>query len=227
MTEKSAIRVLIVDDHPVVRHGLRTYLSSRPSIEVVGEAADGPGAVSEAARLEPDIVLLDLVMPGGGGVEAIRRLRLGGERPRVIVLTSFAGDDQVIDAIRAGAAGYLLKDVAPAALEEVIHLVHQGGSMLDPHVVGSVMADVARRDPPPGIDELTPREREVLALLAEGRTNRDLAAALFVSEKTIKTHVSNILAKLHLTDRTQAALFAVRHGLAPDSAGEGPAGSRS
>ncbi|MEJ7585367.1 MAG: response regulator transcription factor [Acidimicrobiales bacterium] len=120
----------------------------------------------------------------------------------------------MVDAIRAGAAGYLLKDVAPAELEAAIHIVHEGGAMLDPHVVASVMAEVAKREPPPGIDELTPREREVLTLLAEGRSNRDLASALFVSEKTIKTHVSSILAKLQLTDRTQAALFAVRHGLA-------------
>lgn len=217
MAEKGEpIRVLVVDDHPVVRHGLRTYLSSRPGLAVVGEAADADAAVAESARLSPDVVLLDLVMPGGGGVEAIRRLRAAGERPRVLVLTSFAGDDQVVSAVRAGAAGYLLKDVAPAELEAAIRTVHDGGALLDPHVVGSVMAEVAAGTPPPGVDELTRREREVLRLLADGLSNRELAAALYVSEKTVKTHVSSILTKLRLADRTQAALFAVRHGLAGD-----------
>ena len=216
MADAGVIRVLIVDDHPIVRQGLHTFLSSRPGIDVVGEAGDGGEAVAEASRLDPDVVLLDLVMPRGAGLDAIRRLRAAGERPRVIVLTSFAGDDRVVDAVRAGAAGYLLKDVPPADLEAAIRLVHEGGVMLDPSVVGSVMAEVARAEPPPGVDELTARERQVLSLLAQGRSNRELAAELYVSEKTVKTHVSSILAKLRLTDRTQAALFAVRHGLAGD-----------
>ena len=215
--ETAAIRVLIVDDHPIVRQGLSTFLSSRPGIEVVGEASDGGEAVAQSERLRPDVVLLDLVMPRGGGLDAIRRLRAHGDRPRIIVLTSFAGDDQVVEAVRAGAAGYLLKDVPPADLEAAIRLVHQGGVLLDPSVVGSVMAEVARAGPPPGVEELTARERQVLSHLAQGRSNRELAAELYVSEKTVKTHVSSILAKLHLADRTQAALFAVRHGLAgPD-----------
>lgn len=226
MAERS-VRVLIVDDHPVVRQGLRTYLSSRPGMEIVGEAGDGDGAVTEALRLSPDIVLLDLVMPGGGGVETIRRLRANGARPRVIVLTSFAGDDQVIEAVRAGAAGYLLKDVAPPELEAAIHKVHSGGEMLDPHVVGALMAEVAKGGPPPGVEELTARERQVLVQLARGLSNRDLAAALFVSEKTIKTHVSNILAKLRVADRTQAALFAVRHGLGGEDSGHGAGTAQS
>jgi DNA-binding NarL/FixJ family response regulator len=208
------IRVLIVDDHPVVRQGLRAYLSSRAGIEVVGEAGDGEAAVAEASRLAPDVVLLDLVMPGGGGVEAIRRLRAAGDRPRVVVLTSFAGDDQVVAAVRAGAVGYLLKDVAPADLEAAVRTVHRGGALLDPSVVAPVMAEVARGGALSGTGQLTAREREVLALLARGLSNRELAAALYVSEKTVKTHVSSILTKLHLSDRTQAALFAVRHGLA-------------
>jgi len=211
---EDAIRVLVVDDHPIVRQGLSTYLSSRPGLAVVGEAADGDEAVATAARLAPDIVLLDLVMPRGGGLDAIRRLRAAGDRPRVIVLTSFSGDDHVVEAVRAGAAGYLLKDVPPADLEAAIRVVHRGGVLLDPSVVGSVMAEVARAEPLPGVDELTARERQVLALLAQGRSNRELAAELYVSEKTVKTHVSSILGKLRLTDRTQAALFAVRHGLA-------------
>jgi len=212
--------VLVVDDHPVVRQGLRTFLSTRPGLEVVGEASDGNEAVAEAARLDPDVVLLDLVMPRGDGLDAIRRLRAAGDRPRVIVLTSFAGDDRVVEAVRAGAASYLLKDVPPADLEAAIRLVHQGGVLLDPSVVGSVMAEVARAEPLPGVDELTARERQVLSLLAQGRSNRELAAELYVSEKTVKTHVSSILGKLRLTDRTQAALFAVRHGLADE---DGPA----
>jgi len=211
--DAAPIRVLIVDDHPIVRQGLRTYLSSRPGIEVVGEATDGEGAVAEAGRLAPDVVLLDLVMPRAGGLDALRRIR-GAGGPRVLVLTSFAGDDQVVEAVRAGAAGYLLKDVPPADLEEAIRVVHGGGVILDPSVVGSVMSEVVRADPPPGVDELTARERQVLALLAQGRSNRELAAELYVSDKTVKTHVSSILAKLRLADRTQAALFAVRHGLA-------------
>lgn len=218
MAEPEPIRVLIVDDHPIVRQGLRTYLSSRPGLEVVGEASDGDAAVAEADRLAPDVVLLDLVMPRAGGLDALRRIRAAGGA-RVLVLTSFAGDDQVVEAVRAGAAGYLLKDVAPAALEEAIRVVHGGGVTLDPSVVGSVMSEVVRAEPPPGVDELTARERQVLSLLAEGRTNRELAAQLYVSEKTVKTHVSSILAKLRLPDRTQAALFAVRHGLTDDDAG--------
>jgi DNA-binding NarL/FixJ family response regulator len=154
------------------------------------------------------------VMPGIGGVEAIARLRGAGEGPAVLVLTSFAGDDQVLAAVRAGAAGYLLKDVAGPELEAAIRTVAGGGAPLDPHVAGTVMGEVARRGSGPGVDELTAREREVLRLLARGLSNRELAANLFVSEKTVKTHVSNILAKLRLADRTQAALFAVRHGLA-------------
>ncbi len=213
----AGIKVLIVDDHPIVRQGLRGFLSSRDGIVVVGEAEDGDSAVREAARLSPDVVLMDLVMPGGGGVEAIRRLRAAGERPRVIVLTSFSGDDQVVAAVRAGAAGYLLKDVPPAELEAAVRTVHQGGALLDTSVVASVMAEVARGGSAPGLDELTPRERDVLRLLAEGLSNRELAARLYVSEKTVKTHVSSILSKLHLTDRTQAALFAVRHGLAEEA----------
>ena len=216
--EAPAIRVLIVDDHPIVRQGLRTFLTSRPGLEVVGEAADGAAALVEASRLGPDVVLLDLVMPRGGGVDVIRRLRAAGERPRVIVLTSFAGNDQVVEAVRAGAAGYLLKDVPPADLEAAIRTVHDGGVLLDPSVVGSVMAEVARGGSPPGVEELTARERQVLSLLAQGRSNRELATELYVSEKTVKTHVSSILAKLRLTDRTQAALFAVRHGLAGEDA---------
>lgn len=213
------IRVLVVDDHPVVRQGLRSFLASREGIDVVGEAADGVAAVEEAARLRPDVVLLDLAMAGGGGLAAIGPIRRGGAGPAVLVLTSFAGEDQVVPAVQAGASGYLLKDVSPADLEAAIRTLHAGGSLLDPHVVGAVMGELASpRSRPAGLEALTPREREVLALLGEGLSNRDVAARLVVSEKTVKTHVSAVLSKLGLADRTRAALFAVRHGLgAPGS----------
>ncbi|HET7489266.1 MAG TPA: response regulator transcription factor [Acidimicrobiales bacterium] len=209
-----AIRVLVVDDHPVVRQGLRSFLGSRDGIEVVGEAADGPGAVAEAARLRPDVVLLDLAMPGGGGLDAIGAIRAGGAGPAVLVLTSFSGEDDVVPAVRAGASGYLLKDVDPADLEAAVRTLHAGGSLLDPQVVGAVMGELASPRARAGLESLTPREREVLALLGEGLANREVAARLYVSEKTVKTHVSAVLSKLGLADRTQAALYAVRHGLA-------------
>jgi DNA-binding NarL/FixJ family response regulator len=209
-----AIRLVVVDDHPVVREGLRSFLGTRPGLEVIGEAGDVDEAVAVVGELGPDVVLLDLVLPGGGGVAALGRLLARTPAPRVIVLTSFGGDDQALAAVRAGAAGWLGKDVPPAELESAIRTVHRGGSVFDSAVAGRVLAEVASPSgSDPGLDQLTAREREVLALLGRGLSNRDLAAALFVAEKTVKTHVSAILAKLHLTDRTQAALFAVRHGL--------------
>ncbi|HEV2068335.1 MAG TPA: response regulator transcription factor [Acidimicrobiales bacterium] len=212
------IRVLVVDDHPVVRQGLRSFLSSREGIEVVGEAGDGEAALVEAQRLRPDVVLLDLVMPGGGGIAAIRRLRAEHPDTRVLVLTSFSTDDQVIPAVQAGAAGYLLKDVSPGDLEAAVRAVHQGEALLDRHVVAGVMAEVAHgASSPTGAEVLTPRELDVLRLLGRGLSNRQLAAELFVSEKTVKTHVSSILTKLRLADRTQAALWAVKRGLVPET----------
>ena len=208
------VRVLVVDDHPIVREGLRSFLASRDGIDVVGEAGTAEEAVAQAGRLRPDVVLLDLVMPGGGSVEAIGRLRALPSPPRVVVLTSFGADDQVVPAVRAGASGYLLKDVAPSELEAAVRAVGAGGAVLDPQVVPAVMGEMARGPGAAGVDELTPRERDVLGLLGQGLSNRELAEALFVSEKTVKTHVSSILAKLRLADRTQAAVFAVRHGLA-------------
>lgn len=208
------IRVVVVDDHPVVREGLRSFLGTRDGIAVVGEAGDVDAAVEAVEGLHPDVVLLDLVLPGGGGVSALPRLLACSPPPRVIVLTSFGGDDQALAAVRAGAAGWLGKDVPPAELESAIRTVHRGGSVFDPAVAGRVLAEVSSpAGTDPGLDQLTAREREVLALLGRGLSNRDLAAALFVAEKTVKTHVSSILAKLHLADRTQAALFAVHHGL--------------
>jgi DNA-binding NarL/FixJ family response regulator len=217
----SAIRLLVVDDHPVVRQGLRTFLETRDDFEVVGEAGDGDGAVAEAARLRPDVILMDLVMPGVDGLEAIGRIRSARADARILVLTSFASADQVLPALRAGAAGYLLKDAAPAEVEAAIRAVHRGEGLLDPAVTATVLAEVARPGPAPadrgandpGFDSLTPREREVLGLLGRGMTNAAIARELFVAEKTVKTHVSSILAKLRLADRTQAALYAARLGL--------------
>jgi DNA-binding NarL/FixJ family response regulator len=215
------IRVAISDDHPVVRQGLRSFLEAQ-GFEVVGEAADGDEAVRLVERTEPDVLLTDVVMPGVDGIEAIRRLRAAGSSVGILVLTSFSGAEQVIPAIRAGADGYMLKDAGPAALDGAIRAVHRGEPLLAPEAAAVVMAkvadapDAAPADGPmhPDLERLTAREREVLAGLGRGLSNRQLAAELYVSEKTVKTHVSNVLAKLRLGDRTQAALFAVRVGLA-------------
>jgi DNA-binding NarL/FixJ family response regulator len=202
--------VLVVDDHPIVRQGLVAYLGTREDITVVGEAADGHGAVAAAARLRPDVVLLDLVMPRMDGVEATRRLRELVPDTRVLVLTSFAAEDQVMDAVRAGAAGYLLKDVEPADISAAIRAVHRGDAFLHPEAAAHVIAAVHHDGQVPGVEQLTARERDVLALIGEGRSNREIAQELTVTEKTVKTHVSNILRKLGVRDRTQAALIAAR-----------------
>jgi DNA-binding NarL/FixJ family response regulator len=202
--------VLVVDDHPIVRQGLVAYLGTRDDITVVGEAADGHGAVAAAARLRPDVVLLDLVMPRMDGVEATRRLRELVPDTRVLVLTSFAAEDQVMDAVRAGAAGYLLKDVEPADISAAIGAVHRGDAFLHPEAAAHVIAAVHHDGQVPGVEQLTARERDVLALIGEGRSNREIAQELTVTEKTVKTHVSNILRKLGVRDRTQAALIAAR-----------------
>jgi DNA-binding NarL/FixJ family response regulator len=212
------IRVLIVDDHAVVRQGLRTFLELQDEIEVVGEAADGIEAVELVQRTKPDVALLDLIMPRLGGLEAIRRIREVAPATRVLVLTSFADDDTVLPAVRAGAAGYLLKDVQPPELVGAIRTVHAGEALLAPAVATMLVEQLAAEDGDGAAerdDHLTPREREVLALLARGRANKVIARDLGVSERTVKTHVSNILAKLNLTDRTQAAVYAVRHGIVP------------
>jgi DNA-binding NarL/FixJ family response regulator len=216
------IRVVLSDDHPVVRQGLRSFLEAR-GFAVVGEAGDGAEAVRIVEATRPDVLLTDLVMPEVDGIEAIRRLRAAGTPVGILVLTSFSGADQVIPAIRAGADGYLLKDAGPSALEDAIRAVQRGEPMLAPEAAAVVMARVAAGADDatpaapadhPDLARLTPREREVLAGLGRGLTNRQLAEELFVAEKTIKTHVSNVLAKLRVPDRTQAALFAVRTGLA-------------
>jgi len=199
------IRVLVVDDHPVVRQGLRTFLDLQDDITVVGESGDGSSCVDDADRLRPDVILLDLRMPGADGVAALRGLR---DNPaRVLVVTSYTEPSAVLPAVRAGAAGYVYKDIDPPALATAIRSVHAGHVLLHPDVVRLLAAEDTRPA------ELTARERDVLAELARGRSNREIARALRLSEKTVKTHVSAILGKLGVQDRTQAALHAVRTGL--------------
>ncbi len=210
--------MIIVDDHPVVRQGLRTFLETQKDLEILSEAADGEEALTQIGESVPDVVLMDLVLPGIDGIEATRKARELSPNTKVIVLTSFADDEKVFPAIKAGAAGYLLKDVEPAQLADAIRSVHAGEALLHPTVAARLMQEVSTsvdRRAPGGT--LTERELEVLRLLARGMSNREISKELTVSEKTVKTHVSNILAKLHLADRTQAALYAVRRGIAdPD-----------
>jgi two-component system, NarL family, response regulator LiaR len=208
---ETPIRVLIADDHPVVRQGLRTYLELQPDIVIAGEAGGGFEAAAQAERLRPDVVLLDMVMPEGDGIEALRRIRAGRGAPRVVVLTSFPADDRVLDAMRAGAAGYLLKDAQPAELLAAIRSAHAGGAPLHPDAAARVVGELRR--PAATAVELTARERDVLTLLARGMPNKAIAQRLSLSEKTVKAHVSAILRKLDVTDRTQAALRAVRERL--------------
>lgn len=211
----TAIRVLIADDHAVVRQGLRTFLELQEDIEVVGDVADGEQAVAAAVDLDPDVVLMDLVMPGVDGVEAIGRIARRSPATRVIALTSFLDDDKVLPAVRAGAAGYLLKDVGPNDLVRAIRTVHEGEALLHPAVAARLMEEVAGRRRPSvqDGDPLTARERDVLAEIARGLSNKRIARELGISEATVKVHVSNVLRKLGVTDRTQAALHAVREGL--------------
>ncbi|MDT3727343.1 response regulator transcription factor [Streptomyces sp. DSM 41972] len=208
-----AIKVLLVDDHQVVRRGLRTFLEVQDDIEVVGEAADGAEGVALAGEIQPDVILMDVKMPGTDGVEALRRLRELDHRARVLVVTSFTEQRTVIPALRAGAAGYVYKDIDPDALAGAIRSVHAGHVLLQPEVAGALLSPEESGSGAGRAGSLTEREREVLGLIADGRANREIARALVLSEKTVKTHVSNILMKLDLADRTQAALWAVRHGL--------------
>jgi len=211
---EAPIRVLIVDDHAVVREGLRTFLSLQDGIEVAGEAQDGAEAVAAVTALDPDVVLMDLVMPRLDGVGAMRALRDAGAGARVIVLTSFADDERLLPAIRAGAAGYLLKNVPPQELARAVRLAHAGQTLIDP-TVASRLVDAIASEPEP--DPLTPREREVLALIGQGMSNKRIAHELGLSEKTVKTHVAHVLAKLRVADRTGAAVYAVRAGLVPET----------
>jgi NarL family two-component system response regulator LiaR len=212
------IRVLLVDDHAVVREGLRTYLELHEDLRVVGEAGDGAEAVRVALELRPDVILMDLVMPVLDGVGAMRELRRVLPGVRVIVLTSFTDEGKLLPAIQAGAAGYLLKNVQPAELYRAIRAAHEGEALLDPAVAARLVEAIAQPAGAAAPERLTPREREVLALIGRGLSNKRIARELGVAEKTVKTHVGHVLAKLGVTDRTQAALYAVREGLA----GRGP-----
>jgi DNA-binding NarL/FixJ family response regulator len=203
--------VVVVDDHEVVREGLRAFLELQDGIEVAGEAADGEEAIAVAERLDPDVVLMDLVMPRLDGLGAMRELRERVPRARVIVLTSFLDDDKLLPALRAGAAGYLLKNAPPPELARAVRAAHAGEALLDPVVAARLVETLAGDGDP--LDRLTPREREVLELIGRGFPNKRIARRLEVSEKTVKTHVGHVLAKLGVTDRTQAAVVAVRAGL--------------
>jgi len=220
------ISVLIVDDHAMVRQGLRTFLTLSEGIEVVGEAANGLEAVEQVRQQQPDIVLMDLVMPEMDGIEATRRIRELSPETQVLALTSFIEDEKVFAAIEAGALGYLLKDVSPEHLVEAIKAAQRGEAQLHPEVTKKLMQQVTAKAKPQetapsqvdetGSEDLTERELEVLRLIASGMSNREIAQALNIAEKTVKTHVSNILSKLHLADRTQAAIYALQKGLGPE-----------
>lgn len=214
------IRVLIVDDHQVVRQGLRTFLELQPDIVVVGEAGDGQSGVELTLQLQPDVVLMDLVMPRLDGIAATRLVKAQGGNVKVIALTSFTEDDKVFPVIQAGASSYLLKDVSPDDLVDAIRAAHRGEARLHPNIAHKLMEQVRSALPtqPPTAshrslpDELTERELDVARQVAQGRNNHEIAQALVISEKTVKTHISNILSKLHLEDRTQLAIHAIKHG---------------
>jgi NarL family two-component system response regulator LiaR len=207
------IRVLVVDDHAVVREGLRTFLELQDGIEVAGEAADGNEAVEQAAALLPDVILMDLVMPGLDGLGAMRSIRATAPETRVIVLTSYLDDATLLPALRAGAAGYLLKNAAPQEIARAVRAAAAGEALIDPVVAARVVESLAAESHEEPLDRLTPREQEVLVLIGRGFPNKLIARELGLSEKTVKAHVSRVLAKLEVSDRTQAAVIAVRAGL--------------
>lgn len=226
---RNTIRVLVADDHAIVRKGICALLVTEPGIEVVGEAQDGQEAIAKAQEARPDVILMDLIMPGMDGLDATRYLSTYLPHSRILVLTSFAGDDKIFPAIKAGALGYLLKDSGPEELVEAIQQVHRGESSLHPSVARRVLRELAdrqgpprpcardRSEQPPDSDRvagpLTERQVEVLQLVAQGHSNREISNLLMISEATVRTHVSNILCNLNLCSRTQAALYALRAGL--------------
>jgi NarL family two-component system response regulator LiaR len=211
----ATIRVFLAEDHAIVRKGVRALLATEPDIEVVGEAADGKEAIAEVTRLRPDVTLMDLMLPEIDGIEAIRRITAVWPDAAILVVTSFATDDKVFPAVKAGARGYLLKDSSPEELVRAIRQVHRGEASLHPSIARKVLQELARgSERPPTPDPLTPREVDVLRLVARGLGNQQIADTLTLSEATVRTHVSTILGKLHLASRTQAALYALREGLA-------------
>ena len=218
------IRVYITDDHQIVRRGIRQLLSTEKGIEVVGEASNGKEAVADVEKLKPDIVLMDLVMPVMDGIEAIRQIKAGNPSIQILVLTSFATDDKVFPAIKAGALGYLIKDTSPDELINAIHQVHKGEPTLHPSIAQKLLKEISHTpaDEAASPDPLTDRELEVLKLISRGLSNQEIAETLVVSVATVYTHVSRVLDKLHLASRTQAALYALREGLASLYDGENP-----
>ncbi|QBD74666.1 response regulator transcription factor [Ktedonosporobacter rubrisoli] len=209
------ITILIVDDHLIVRQGVRTLLDMHPDLQVVGEAESAEVALPLVEELVPDVVLLDLILPGMNGVEATRQMKKISPRTQIVVLTSYAEDEYIFPALRAGALSYLLKDIRPRGLAESIRKAARGETVLHSNVAARMIAEVraAKRRLPPAFAELTPRELDVLHLLAEGYTNASIAEKLVLSEKTVRGYISNVLSKLHLEDRTQAAVFAWQQGL--------------
>ncbi|MBX0327934.1 response regulator transcription factor [Oscillochloris sp. ZM17-4] len=213
-----AITVMLIDDHRVVRQGLRDFLELQDDIEVVGEASSGAEGVQLARDLLPDVVLMDLVMPGIDGVETTRQVKTVSPSSKVIVLTSFSDDNKVFPAIKAGAISYLLKDISPEELAHAIRAAQRNEAVLHPEVAAKLMQEFsAPRSSEAPVDQLTPREMDVLRLVAKGMSNKEIADTLIISEKTTKTHISNILSKLHLADRTQVAIYALRKRLVPMS----------
>jgi len=216
MTDTAApIRILIADDHAIVRKGLRTLIGSEPGMEVVGEASDGAEVTVLARSLQPDVILIDMVMPRQSGLEAIQQIKGQNPGARILVLTSFAEDDQVFPAIKAGALGYLLKDSSPEQLLRAIYDVYRGEPSLHPTIALKLIRELNRPpDLPLTSDPLTEREVEILKFVARGMTNQEIATTFVLSERTVANHVASILSKLHLANRTQAALYALRQGLA-------------
>ncbi|MFV8826244.1 response regulator [Alkalihalobacterium sp. APHAB7] len=207
------IRILIADDHLVVRRGLRFFLDMQSDIEIIGEANDGKDAIEKVNELKPDVVLMDLVMPNMDGIEATKKIREANRTIKIVILTSFSDQDHVIPAIRAGANGYQLKDIEPDELVKTIKAVYNGQSQLHPEVTHHVLTHMSGGREEHLLDTLTKREKEVLLEITNGKSNKEIAATLFITEKTVKTHVSNLLSKLELSDRTQAALYAIKNGL--------------
>ena len=212
------IRVLIADDHHVVRRGLMFFLKTQKDMDIVGEATNGKEALELTASLKPDVILMDLVMPVMDGIEATKRIKATNPEIQILMLTSFSDRDHVVPALKAGAAGYQLKDIEPDDLADAIRKLMRGENTIHPEATTQLEKELEPVVPSPHEEHpLTPREQDVLSELTKGKSNREIASSLFVTEKTVKTHISNIFAKLHVQDRTQAALYAVKHGLTEPS----------